>query len=271
MAATRLTARRVAKPWGRDDIGPLFDAGDERIGEIWFDLPSGSAQPALLVKYLFTSEPLSVQVHPNDAQARAAGEQQGKEEAWVILDAVDGAVIGLGLEQRVAPDRLRDAAIDGSIEDLIDWKEVSAGDHFHVTPGTIHAIGGGLTLIEVQQYADTTYRLYDYDRPRALHLDEAMICAEAGPYLARNLRLPIAVGIDRLVDGPKFGLIDAHCEDFSTLPNFGAHGPVWFVPIDGGGRIDGQPWQPGECWLLGDAADLTALGGGGRALIAWAT
>ncbi len=271
MSATRLIPRRVAKPWGRDDIGPLFDAGGERIGEIWFELPAGSPEPALLVKYLFTSEALSVQVHPDDAQAHAIGARQGKEEAWLILDAADDAVIGLGLEQRVSPEQLRTAALDGSIEYLIDWKPIAPGDHFHVTPGTIHAIGGGLSLIEVQQYADITYRLYDYGRPRELHLDEAMACAEAGPYLTANLRTPIAVGIDRLVGGPKFALVDAHCEDFAALPDLGAYGPVWFIPVDGSGRVDGQAWQPGECWLLDDAAGLATLGGSGRALIAWAT
>ncbi len=269
MTAIRLTPRRVAKPWGRTDIGPLFDASGERIGEIWFELPADSAEPALLVKYLFTSEALSVQVHPDDAQAHAIGARQGKEEAWVILDAADDAVIGLGLEQRVSPDQLCAAALDGSIETLIDWKAVAPGDHFHVTPGTIHAIGGGLSLIEVQQYADITYRLYDYGRPRELHLDEAMACAEAGPYLTTNLRVPVAVGIDRLVDGPKFGLIDAHSEDFASLPDLGAHGPTWFIPVDGGGAIDGAAWKPGECWLLDDAADLATLAGRGRALIAW--
>lgn len=270
MAATRLIPRRVAKPWGRTDIGPLFDAGGERIGEIWFEMPAGEAEPALLVKYLFTSERLSVQVHPDEEQARAVGVQRGKEEAWVILDAAPDAVIGLGLEQRVDPDRLRTAAEDGSIEALIDWKPVAAGDHFHVTPGTIHAIGGDIALIEVQQYADTTYRLYDYGRARELHLDAAMRCAETGPYMARNIRLPVAVGIDRLVDGPKFALVDAHCEDFATLPPLGAHGPTWFVPVDGDGTIEGAPWQPGECWLLGDAAELASLAGQGRSLIAWA-
>lgn len=271
MSVTRLIPRRVAKPWGRDDIGPLFDAGGERIGEIWFELPAGSAEPALLVKYLFTSETLSVQVHPDDAQARGAGAAQGKEEAWLILDADDDAVIGLGLEQRVSPEQLRAAALDGSIEELIDWKPIAPGDHFHVTPGTIHAIGGGLSLIEVQQYADITYRLYDYGRPRKLHLDEAMACAEAGPYLTANLRTPVAVGIDRLVDGPKFGMAEIHSEDFAALPDLGARGPVWFVPIDGEGTLDGRAWRPGECWLLGDAADLAALAGRGRALVAWAT
>lgn len=270
MRATRLIPRRVAKPWGRTDIGPLFDAEGERIGEIWFELPAGRAEPALLVKYLFTSERLSVQVHPDDAQARAAGARQGKEEAWVIMDTGDGAEIGLGLKQQLAPDRLRAAAEDGSIEALIDWKPVAAGDHFHVSPGTVHTIGGGLTLIEVQQYADITYRLHDYGRPRALHLDEAMACADAGPYRTPNLRVPVAAGVDRLVDGPKFGLVDAHSDDFGALPACGAAGPVWFIPVEGGGTIGDEAWWPGECWLLGDAADLAMLGGAGRALIAWA-
>ncbi len=271
MAATRLIPRRVAKPWGRDDIGPLFDAAGERIGEVWFELPAGAPEPTLLVKYLFTSEALSVQVHPDDAQARAVGARQGKEETWVILDAEDDAVLGLGLKQRMSPEQLRDAALDGSIEGLIDWKAVAPGDHFHVTPGTIHAIGGGLSLIEVQQYADLTYRLYDYGRPRELHLDAAMACAEAGPYLTANLRTPVAVGVDRLVDGPKFGLVDARLDDFAALPELGTEGPVWFVPVEGIGTMNGDTWRPGECWLLGDAADLAELRGSGRALIAWAT
>ncbi len=269
MAVTRLNPRRVAKPWGRTDIGPNFDADGEQIGEIWFETPDGTADPALLIKYLFTSERLSVQVHPDDAQARAAGAPQGKEEVWVILDAAPDAVIGLGLEQRVDPDRLRSAAQNGSIEALIDWKPVAAGDHFHVTPGTIHAIGGGIILIEVQQYSDITYRLYDYGRSRPLHLTAAMQCADAGPYLTPNIRTPLSVGIDRLLDGPKFALIDAHCEDFAAMPALGIEGHIWFIPIDGSGTIAGRPWRGGECWLLDSAEDRTALTGNGRALFAW--
>lgn len=270
MPATRLSPRRVAKPWGRTDIGPWFDAAGERIGEIWFELGDQQAEPALLIKYLFTSQRLSVQVHPDDVQARAIGARQGKEEAWVILDAADDAMIGLGLEQRVTPEQLRTAAEDGSIETLIDWKPVIAGEHYHVTPGTIHAIGGGLTLVEVQQYADLTYRLYDYGRPRPLHLDEAMTCAEPGPYLTPNLRTPIAVGVDRLVHGPKFTLIDAQTDNFGELPDLHSNGPIWFIPLQGTGHLDGKNWQAGECWMLRDGGDLASLSGKGRALMAWA-
>lgn len=270
MGWTRLSPRRVAKPWGRTDIGPLFDAAGDRIGEIWFELPDGSDEPALLVKYLFTSEALSVQVHPDDAQAGAVGARQGKEEAWVILDAAPDAVLGLGLRLSISAEALRAAALDGSIEAAIDWRNVTAGQHFHVTPGTIHAIGAGLTLIEVQQYADITYRLYDYGRPRELHLDAAMACAHPGPYTAANRRDPVAPGVDRLVAGPRFALIEVRRDDLSALHDVGAAGPVWFIPIAGAGMVGDDKWTPGECWLAGGPADLAALTGTGRALLAWA-
>jgi mannose-6-phosphate isomerase len=269
MGVIRLTPRRVAKPWGRTDIGPIFDAGGEQIGEIWFEMPDGGPDPALLIKYLFTSEHLSVQVHPDDAQAQAVGAAQGKEEAWVILDAAPDAVIGLGLQQRVPADHLQSAAEDGSIETLIDWKPVAAGDHFHVTPGTIHAIGGGITLIEIQQYTDITYRLYDYGRPRPLHLSAAMACVNTGPYMTPNVRTPISVGIDRLIDGPKFALIDTHCDDFADMPTLETNGRIWFIPVDGNGTVAGRPWQGGECWLFNSCDDFATLTGNGRALFAW--
>src|SRR5690606_21069723 len=121
----------------------------------------------LLVKYIFTSEKLSVQVHPSDAQA-ALGEpgDRGKEECWLVLDAEPGAQLGLGLTRNLAQDELRAAALDGSIEDMLGWRSVSPGDFFRILPGTVHAIGPGLSLVEVQQNSDTTYRLYDYGRPR---------------------------------------------------------------------------------------------------------
>ena len=89
-----------------------------------------------------------------------------------MLDAEPGAVIGLGLTREVSREALRAAALDGSIESLLDWRPVTQGDLFYSPAGTIHAIGGGIALIEVQQNLDLTYRLYDYGRPRELHLDE---------------------------------------------------------------------------------------------------
>jgi mannose-6-phosphate isomerase len=98
----------------------MFDAPDgKRIGEVWF---TGAPDKPLLVKYLFTSERLSIQVHPNDEQAQARGLPRGKTECWYILDAEPDATLGLGLKQEVSPDRLRPAALLGYIEDQMDWR-----------------------------------------------------------------------------------------------------------------------------------------------------
>ncbi|RYY22799.1 MAG: phosphoheptose isomerase, partial [Sphingomonadales bacterium] len=168
---TRLETIVVEKPWGRTDIPDAFgDFGGRRIGEIWFSHPAGEAAP-IMVKFLFTSERLSIQVHPDDEAARAAGFPRGKEECWLILDAEPGAELGVGLNTETTREALRNAALDGTIVDMIDWRPSKANDFVYNRAGTIHAIGGGLTVVEVQQNVDCTYRLYDYGRPRELHLD----------------------------------------------------------------------------------------------------
>ena len=178
----KLRQRRVEKPWGRSDLPPPFGGGTTRepIGEIWFEHPSNSDLP-LLVKYIFTSEKLSIQVHPDDAEARARGLAEGKSECWYVIDAEPGATIGLGLRRLVSRDELRNAALDGSIESMMDWIPVLPGDFYYVPAGTVHAIGAGLTLLELQQASDVTYRLFDYGRPRELHLDDGIAVATPGP------------------------------------------------------------------------------------------
>ena len=182
MAANRLRAIPVERVWGRRDLPAGFPSARRATRR---SAKSGSRRrprPPCCVKYLFTSERLSIQVHPDDDAARARGLPRGKDEAWFVLDAEPGAVIGLGLTREVSRDALRAAALDGSIEALLDWRPVAAGDIFYSPAGTIHAIGGGIALIEVQQNLDLTYRLYDYGRPRELHLDEALAVARRGPW-----------------------------------------------------------------------------------------
>jgi mannose-6-phosphate isomerase len=216
-AAMQLQRHFVEKPWGRDDLPIAFGPpAGQRIGEVWYEMPDGSPLP-LLVKWLFTSEKLSIQVHPSDADAKARGLKSGKEECWYIVDAEPGAVLGIGTIRQLDADELRAASLSGEIEQLMDWKPVNAGDYFYIPAGTVHAIGAGITLVEVQQYADVTYRLYDYGRPRELHLDDAVAVSQAVPYADR--RSGNAKGNCQLVDGPFFSLFHADSEaGFDGLP-----------------------------------------------------
>jgi mannose-6-phosphate isomerase len=238
----KLRPRLVEKPWGRDQLPPIFEpASGKRIGEIWFE---GGEDLPLLAKYLFTSEKLSVQVHPDDDQARARAHARGKSECWYVLDAQAGASIGLGLRREVTRDQLRAAALDGSIEELLHWREVAAGDFFLITPGTIHAIGGGISLLEFQQNSDVTYRLYDYGRPRELHLDDAVAVARLEPYPEELFRRIDPAEESILVDGPPFTLVHAHGDRLQDRQR-------WILPLEGNGRRGDDIAGPGECLLVG--------------------
>jgi mannose-6-phosphate isomerase len=228
-ATQKLATRQVAKPWGRAALpAPFANPGTEPIGEIWFEAQTGPALP-LMIKYLFTSEKLSIQVHPGDGQARAMGLGSGKEECWLVLDAEPGATLGIGTQRALSPTDLRAAALSGEIEALMDWKPVARGDFFYIPAGTIHAIGAGVSLIEIQQNADITYRLYDYGRPRELHLDDAVAVASAVPY-SHPLQTRVDFAADQLlVDGPLFRVrLSGDASDALA-----GTGPLIVVPVSG--------------------------------------
>jgi mannose-6-phosphate isomerase len=271
VTAICLTGRHVGRVWGRLDLPSSFAAGAaaaEPIGEIWFEDPRG-AEAELLVKALFTSERLSIQVHPDDVAARAAGLARGKDEAWYILSAEPGAVIGLGLKAPVSREALRAAALDGSIEKLIDWRPVAAGDVFYSPGGTIHAIGPGLSLIEVQQNLDLTYRLYDYGRPRELHLDQALGVADAGPWTAAAPPSLLSPGREILAEGGAFVLERWTVTGTATIYADGRE--MLIVPLAAAGMLDGQALSPGSAWSVegrsaldaGDGVDLLVTYAGG--------
>ena len=228
----------VERVWGRRDLPAGFPSlgADVPVGEIWFEPP---ADAPLLVKYLFTAERLSIQVHPDDAAARAIGLPRGKDEAWYIVHAEPGARIGLGLTHKVSREELRTAALDGSIESLLDWRTVKAGEMLYSPGGTIHAIGGGIALIEIQQNLDLTYRLYDYGRPRELHLEEGVAVAEPGPW--KPSPAP-AFRIERRIAG-------------GTL-----YGPAMVVALAGAGTIDGEALAAGTCWSVEGEVELAGEG-----------
>ena len=249
------------RPWGVDALpAPFVSPPGERIGEVWFTPPK--ALDALLVKHLFTSEKLSVQVHPSDAQAPKG--QRGKEECWLITGAEPGATLAIGFNAPISPAALRQAALDGSIEQLLTWYPVTAGDFFYIPAGTVHAIGPGLSLIEIQQNSDITYRLFDYGRPRELHLDAGIAVARGEPHDPALRRHVAATGDVTLVDGPHFRLdrLDG-AAPAGTIARY--RGAVLVLPLDQPLVVAGEVVSPGQCAL---AADLAAIEFSGRCLIA---
>ena len=224
------------KIWGRNDLSPWYPNSDRKIGEVWFeaDLP-------LLVKFVLTSERLSVQVHPDDAFASRHENSRGKTEMWHVLKADPGAHVALGFREPISRERMRESALSGEIEQLLQWVDVKAGDTFFVPAKTVHALGPGLVVCEIQQHSDVTYRLYDYGRPRELHLEKAMQVASTAHFDASPRTLPV------------------DCEYFHTeamtvgRPTEYAPNATHFhilVFESGAGSIAGQPFRPGEAWLV---------------------
>lgn len=268
MPFSQLSRRSIERIWGRLSIPPAFGvaATTDPIGEIWFTDDAGR-DAELLVKYIFTSERLSIQVHPDDAAAKARGYARGKDEAWYILDAEPGAVIGLGLTETISPETLRAAALDGGIEELIDWRPAKAGDLFWSPAGTVHAIGGGLSLIEVQQNLDLTYRLYDYGRPRELHVEQGIEAAHRRPYDSDVESVRVDEGRTALLPGPIFVLerwTGARAQRLAAS----ADRPVWFIPVSGDSSLNGKPIAPGTCWLADESVEIS-VGTGGDLLAAY--
>lgn len=232
----RLPTRFLEKVWGATDLLPWFPESDQKIGEVWFE-----ADVPLLVKFVFTSDRLSVQVHPNDEFARVHENSRGKTEMWYVMRADPGAKLAIGFRESTTAGRLREASLSGEIERLLNWIEVQAGDAFFIPAGTVHAIGGGLALCEVQQHSDITYRLYDYGRPRELHLDKAVQVSVTQSSSPKPVMLPI------------------DCEYFhtelarTTSSLLYKPEPTRFhvvIFISGFGTIAGLPFREGEAWLI---------------------
>jgi mannose-6-phosphate isomerase len=194
------------RPWGTLDLSPIYpnQRCEEKIGEAWLtgdackvangafmgqplsalsskygvDLVGDAAVDGhrfpLLLKFLFPHEKLSVQVHPDDAAAQSAGLPNGKTECWYVAHAKPGAQIGLGLKAGVTRAAFEQSIKANRAEELLNWIDVYAGDMIYVAGGTVHTLGPGSVIVETQQQSDTTYRLYDYGRPRELHLKDGI-------------------------------------------------------------------------------------------------
>jgi mannose-6-phosphate isomerase len=199
-----------------------------------------------LVKLLFTSERLSVQVHPGDEYARQHENSRGKTEMWHILRAEGDARIATGLRVRLTAETLKQACLDGTIVDLLDWEPVQKGETYFIPAGTIHAIGGGVTVCEIQELSDVTYRLYDYGRPRELHLDKGLAVSKLEPANTRATPVPLAEGRQLLVDCSHFRTERLTVEGSATCAG-GAKNSV-YVALEGEGTIADLPFRAGDAF-----------------------
>jgi mannose-6-phosphate isomerase len=237
--------------WGTTSLDPWFpDAPAQEsglpIGEVWFETP----EVPLLVKFLFTEKDLSVQVHPGDDYAQLHHNSPGKTEMWQVLAAEKGAKIAAGFRAPVTREQVRAAALDGTIMSLLEWFEARPGDTFFIPAGTVHAIGAGLTICEIQQRSDVTYRLYDYGRGRELHLDQALAVSRLGPDTARggvNVVCPYFISEPLEVAGR----VSLRPQSQNEL----------LICVAGEGEIDGKRIHGGDVFLITVNLDMIEITG----------
>jgi mannose-6-phosphate isomerase len=216
----------------------------------------------LLVKFLFTSDKLSVQVHPDDAYALEHEDGPGKTEMWYVLRADSGAAVALGLDRALTREGLRQAAVSGEIERYLNWAPVNPGDAIFSPPGTLHSIGAGLALCEIQQNSDLTYRFYDFGRlgddgrPRPLHIDQAVEVTRLDAYDWLQTPAPFRRGE---LEGETLVVCD-----YFAVERLCCASPLRYEPeparfhllvfLEGRGALDVQPYRPGDVYLIPAAA-----------------
>jgi mannose-6-phosphate isomerase len=260
----------------------------QNLGQAWKEMTipwrgscfEGEADFPLLLKFIFPTDKLSIQVHPDDAYASAheiAAGGRGKTEMWYVVSAEPGARLLAGLKPGVTRERFLAALADHTLEDLFQSHEVHAGDTFFIPAGFPHTIGPHMVICEVQQYSDLTYRIYDYDRrdpegkPRALHVDKALEVINFGPnaggkveprpHLVANRKIG-----EHLVDCPYFATERFEVEGpvhFNTIPGPPIRFSLW-VFLEGEGVISWScnphdmtrsnsedfHYKQGECWFV---------------------
>jgi mannose-6-phosphate isomerase len=262
LAPVRLLPSYREKIWGSTKIEPWFHSTGAQIGEVWFTADDnrtedgrtlaewmrehGGGSFPILVKFIFTTARLSLQVHPNDAQAESG---PGKTEMWHILRAEPDSTLALGFNEPISRERLRESAVSGEIERLVRWFPVHAGETYFTPAGVVHAIGAGIALVEIQQNSDITYRLYDYGRPRELHLEKGVAVSHLDPHPGPSA--PVDLGDDRR--------LLARCDYFVTESLEWRCPLTWqpdarhfdiLIVLEGAGTLGGHPFGPGEVWLV---------------------
>ena len=173
-----------------EELADVLKREPELLGTHPLQTTGGRPELPILIKLIDAKKDLSVQVHPNDDYAMRVENQLGKTEMWYVLDAKPGSELVYGFSQDMEPDRVRRALLDGSIEKYLNHVPVHKDDLFYIESGTVHAIGSGCLIAEIQESSNVTYRLYDYDRvdkngkKRPLHLDKALEVANLNSSMA---------------------------------------------------------------------------------------
>jgi mannose-6-phosphate isomerase len=260
------------RPWGTADQLPWHKGvcSDVLVGEVSFERADGaSPEPSLLLKLLFTSQSLSIQVHPDDAHAQSMGLPNGKTEAWYVLSARPGAKVALGLKLALTQDELRKAADNGSISDLIAWQDVSKDDVVSVPAGTIHTIGAGLAIAEIQQRSDATFRLFDHGRQRDLHIESAIAVATRGPADVQVPRRRLSDERMLLVAGSHF-IFERVDLAPDTAWSLDAKQETWLLVLSGGACAGSIDVTIGDAiFAQSDRVDIRAGERGMAALVAY--
>ncbi len=288
----------MQRPWGLRDMRPLFPCSNELaepVGEVWLtshhalieegpwegtalnsawhQMPAEwkghrlAAEPdfPLLIKFLFTGAFLSVQVHPDDqCAARLEGPAaRGKTEMWYVVQAAPGAEVRVGIPPVLTREQFLDAVSRGTVaEQLLRWP-VQAGDAVFIPAGTFHTCGPGLVLCEIQQYADITYRVFDFHRrgpdgrPRELHLEKALQAGRFGPQqggLLPSVEIPFPAGRRRLLAGCRYFTVEHWQLQAPHARQSCADSMELLVVLDGQGQLEwaesGVALQKAQCWLL---------------------
>ncbi len=260
----RLTPSLREKVWGKTCLEPWFPNSEQPIGEAWF---LADRELPLLVKLIFTSERLSVQVHPDDGEDGP----RGKTEMWYILDAEPGAAIAVGFREPITRERLWESTRTGEVERLLNWIPVKAGETYFTPAHTVHAIGAGIVLCEIQQNSDVTYRLWDYGRPREIHVDKAVPISDLTVHPGAARPVPLGAGREELVRSKHFVTERVRLEAGQAFTPPAELCQIW-ICLEGRGRIGGEVCAPGEVWLLPDTGEQPAVLSetGARFLRTWA-
>jgi mannose-6-phosphate isomerase len=279
LAPFRIEPVFTARVWGFRDLRPWYDrvAEGDPIGEVWLTGDDclvatgphtgkklgalfmeqnaallGVASPAdspLLIKTIFAKEKLSVQVHPDDKMARKYGEPRGKTECWYALAAEPGAEVAVGVKPGTTLAEIHEGISAGTLEDRLNMVPVTAGDLIYVDAGTVHSIWPGSILLETQQYSDVTYRMYDYGRPRELHIEKSLEATKLTTRAGKVAPLELA---DRtlLIDVEYFRIeripVKAKLTSESLRGASGNRGLAYLFAANGAGRLTGAGFEPVE-------------------------